>query len=464
MEENFVSSPAALSASDGDAGGAVDTTPIESDVAEPESPDNEGIDIDALNDTGEADEQEEETPDNQVHEPEAEAEEEPAAAAADATEELPDGVRKGKDRNGKEGLWLTPQRYEQFHGAHKTLRQFEDIAGEQVTPKVFDTYNRAFLGQEKLYGDLLSGDSAAQSAVLKHFLDEGAQALNDGLVGKDPIVSLATSFYGTLKDSHPDAYAALRMGSAKDLVQELYDEAATKRNKSLWDSAGHVAKSLGLPYRKSVEMSNAVAQATDPMASLQKRNQELEAQLNGKQTTNQAAQFDTWHADQKQKVSASLLNDAVLPALAELRTSWEKLPGGKDAFNDLVVSRLHSKVRETLRSDKRFGERIDLLDQNAKRATSAQRRNEIGEQIKQAYTNRAKLAVEAHRAEVEKFANRTFVERNGAAHERRKVAAKHVAPGGGGTPVKRSLVPTNADDFEFATPANLARSMAEVLR
>jgi hypothetical protein len=462
-EDAMISSPADLSAIPD-----VPDTPDGVEAigeTEPISPDAEGseVDIDALNDTGEPDEQEDPTPDNQVHEEEEAEEAQPVEGAA-ADPELPEGVRKGKDRNGKDGLWLTPQRYEQFHGAHKALREFEEIAGEPVTAKVFDTYNRAFLGQEKMYGDLLSGDPQAQAAVIQHFLSEGAQALENGDIGKDPIVSLAGTFYGTLKESHPSGYAALRMNAAKDLIEELYQEAASKGSKNLWDSTGHVALSLGLPYQKSDEMATFVAQATDPIVSLQKRNQELEAQLTGKQTTNQAAQFDSWRVDQGKQLETAVLDEAIAPALSEIQAAWAKIPGGKDAFQDLILNRLHSKVRETLRADTRFQERIKLLLGNARRATSAQRRSEIGAQIKQLHISRASSAVQTHRPEIEKFANRAFKEQNDATHQRRQVAAKRVAPGSG-TPVKRSLVPTNGvDDFEFATPANLSRSMSDILR
>lgn len=466
MEDTgFVSSAADLAASDlGDAPDTDATAGVDApDAVEPPPPDAAGVDFEALNNKdAPAEKKEPKTPDDETHEEEQEPETEPEPAAAEG-EQLPDGVRKGKDRNGKDGLWLTPQRYEQFHGAHKTMREMEEIAGEPVTPQIFDAFARAFMGQEKLYGDLLSGDPAAQGKVLAHFLQESSGAMERGEVGQDPIVSLAGAFYGTLKENHQDGYARLRMDAANDLVEELYQEAIAKGNKSLWDSAGHTAIALGLPHRKSAEFEPSRVQATDPIANLQKKNQELEAKLNGRQATDQAAQFESWQADHAAKVSASLKTDAVLPALAEAQADWEKLPGGKEAFKDLIVDRLHSKVRETLIADKRFRERIDLLTQNARRATSAQRRNEEGEKIRQAYLNRAKLAVEAHRPEIEKFANRAFKEQNDATHERRKKAAQHVAAAGGGTPVKRSLVATKEDDGgEFATVASLRASMADL--
>lgn len=450
---DVVSSPADLSASftpEVADSPAQETLPLEVET-EPVSPDAE-IDIDELNATGE--ESEEPAPDDTTHE-EPEAEPAQPVAAQPQAEDLPEGVRRGKDRNGKDGLWLTPARYETFHGAHKALQQFAEVAGEPITPEAFDVRHRAYIGQEKLYSDLCSADPAAQSKVLQHFIQEGMEAYNNGEVGSDPIPSLAQTFYQTLQQSHPDAYATLRLQAAKDLIEEMYNEAGTSGNKNLWLSAGHFAKSLGLPFRNAAELEQFVNGQTDPVVGLRQRVQELEGQLNGRQANNQAAQFDSWMQSQRQVVSAALLEEAVRPALVEAQKAWEKFP---DAFNDLVVDRLHSAVRKTLLSDPKFQDTINRLHNNAKRAVSAQTRAGIGEQIKQAYVNRANLAVEAHRAKILKDAAAIMQERSEATHQRLKAGAQNRAPSGNGSPVKRSLAP-KVDDFDVASPEALSRSL-----
>lgn len=434
----------------------------DAEASEPISPDNEGADLDALNDPGTdvAEETEDASPDDILHEeaPEEEAEAAPADQEAAAVDELPEGVRRATDRNGKPEMRLTPQRYEKFHGAHKTVREFENIAGEPVTPELFDTYNRAYMGQEKLYGDLLSGDPRAVGSVLSHFLQEGARALNDGEVGTDPIVPLAQTFYSQIQSSHPEAYAALRHKAGADLVEEMYTESAQTGNKNLWLATGHIAKTLGLPFKKSDEMEGFARVQTDPMRTLQQENQQLKAKLEGRNTNNQAAQLDTWHATNKQGTLSAILDKAVTPALTDIQAAWAKIPGGKEAFKDLVQDRLHSQVLKTMNQDTRFEGRMKLLRESAARATSAQRRDEIGEQLKQAHINRANLAVESLKPEVVKFAANAFKERNAATHQRRASSANHRAPGGSGTPVRRSLAPVGMD-FEDGTAANLSASL-----
>jgi hypothetical protein len=460
---DVVSSPADLSASL-DSAAAVDSTPAADLAAEPNSPDNENVDFDTLNaqEPGEESEAVEElTPDN-IDNSQEEEEPEPDLAAKDANtedEELPEGVRRGQDRSGKRGLFVTPERWKTIYdGGYKQLKTLEGIAGQPVTPELFDVYSRAHIGQEKLYGDLLSGDPKAVGNVLTHFLQEGARAMQEGEVGTDPIVPLAQGFYTKLAESHPEGYAALRKQAAQDLVNEMYAEAAAANNRNLWLSTGHIAKTLGMAFKPAAEMESFARVQTDPVRTLQQENQQLRTQLNGRSATSQAAQFDSWRQSVQQATQSAVLNDAVIPALADIQAAWSKLPDGESAFNDLVRDRLHSNVRKTMNDDKRFQDRMSVLRANAARATSAQKRNEIGEQIKQAHISRANLAIEALKPAVVAFANKTFKEQNDAKHARRAQAATHKAPSGPGAPVKRSLIPAGMD-FENATPGNLAASL-----
>lgn len=463
MEDTMMSA-ADLSASVDVNSAAPDTTV---DVSgEPPSPDNEGADFDALNDTGQESVAEEEatedpTPDNVDNEAEEEIEE-PVAAKAATEDELPEGVRKGQDRSGKQGLFVTPERWKTvYDGGYKNFKEMEKISasvGHQLDIDTFKTYSKAYVGQELIYADLLGAKPEAVSSVLDHFIKEGTRMHQEGEVGVDPIVPLANTFYDKIQASHPEAYAALRQKAATHLIEEMYAEAAATGNKNLWLSAGHIAKTIGQPFKRSDEMESFAKVQTDPVRTLQQENQNLRSQLNGRNTNGQAAQFDTWNNTTKQSTLNAVLNDAVVPALADIQAAWSKLPGGTDAFNDLVRDRLHSKVLQTMAQDATFEKNMKLLRSNAARATSAQKRAEIGETIKQAHVNRANSAIDGLKPAVVAFANKTFKEQNDAKHARRATAATHKAPSGVGSPVKRSLVPAGMD-FENASPSSLANSL-----
>jgi hypothetical protein len=441
-----------------------DTTPTEAvapepadELSEPISPDAEGPEdlLSELNDGAETAAEEQEA--DEAAEPEAEP-----ADEATPTEELPDGVH-AVDRNGKKEYRLNEPRYKAFHGAHVTLREFSEIAGEPITKEAFEVRNNALLAEHRLYGDMLSGDPTSQAKVIDFFFDQAKSAMEGGEVAGNPMVPFTQTFYSRLREHDPDAYGALRQDAAKDLVEEMYGEAASKQDKSLFMSTGWIAKTLGLPYKKEAEMQEFFAKQgqVDPISAKDKRIQELEAQVNGSQRQTAEQQFNAWHSATGREVTAAILDEAITPALSSVADQgyWKTHP---DAFKDLVVNRLNSAAQTAIKGDKRFGERIELLTQAAKRAVSEQKRGEIRAQIKQLYVNRANLAIEANKAQVIKDANDRVKEQSAATHDRRKGAQNHRAPAGGGTPVKRSLVPMQAD-FEVATAGNLMGSLNQLL-
>ena len=392
---------------------------------------------DVMPEEGEGEDQEAAESENAA-EPESEAEATPPAAQA---EQLPDGVREVTGANGKKEMRLTPSRYETFHGAHKTLRELEALAGEPITPEAFDVRNRAFIGQERLYGDLLSGEPEAQTKVLGHFIDEAQAALQNGEVGTDPTIGLGQAFYSTLQSKAPDAFAHLRMRAAGDLMNEMYAEAQKTGDKNLAISASHIAKALGLSYKKDAEITQFLAippASADPVASLRAENQRLQEQLNGRQTTNAAEQWQTWKGSTTKAVTSGVLSDAVLPSLTAERKAWEKFP---TQFESLVVAPLNKAVKQTISQDQNFNTRIQLLERSAQRAPSAQKRAEIAEQIKQAYVNRARLAVDAHKAGILREAAALLKQGSDATHQRRQAAQQQRGPRGPQNPVQQSLVP-----------------------
>jgi hypothetical protein len=403
-------------------------------------------------------------------ESEPEEQEEPAAAASPQTEQqaeaeakpeaLPEGVVRGKDRNGKPGLFVEDSRWKNIYGNHQLVQQVSEMLGEPATMEALQLRNEAYLAQERLFNDLTSGDPQAQSKVVNYFLEEMQRAREQGEVPGDPAVPLAQTFYTTLRDRAPDAYATLRFQAARDLIGEMFDEAAARGDESLWLSAQHFARALanvgkditdiaqvrsiaermGIPFYAKAEMQGLARGGEDPVRQLQAENARLHALVNGKSTTDQAAQFDTWFSGVAQAVRTAVLEEAVKPALASIEKQWQNFPAD---YNDLVVDRLQRKVTETIRADAGFNERIRLLNDQARRAASAQRREELGQAIRQAYVNRARLAVEAVKRPILEFAASRLKERVDQNHARRQAAQNRTAPKGTTSTVPRSLTPSN---------------------
>jgi hypothetical protein len=386
-------------------------------------------------------------------------EEEPAKAAAPA-EELPEGVVHGKDRNGKPGLFVEDSRWKNIYGNHQLVQQVSDVLGEPATLDGLQLRNDAYIAQERLYNDLTSGDPQAQSKVLGYFFDEMARARDEGEVGVDGTVPLAQTFYQTLQERSPDGYANLRLLAARDLLGELFQHAAESDDKSLLLSAQHfvraitgvdakadatqiraAAQRMGLPFHTLAQMPELVARgAGNGVANLRAENERLRAQIEGRTAPSPTAQFDDWFGGMSQSVNQAVLDEAVKPALAPVESAWSKFP---DDYRRLVVDPLHREVAKTVRADQGFKARIDLLHAQARRAASAQKRNEIGQQIQQAYVNRAKLAADAVKKPILQFAANRLKEQADQNHARRQDAQNRTAPRGSTGTVPRSILPKN---------------------
>lgn len=453
-DDGMVSSGADLASSFSPDAGSAPSAPAPSGsvaVADaPPSPDTQGgdeIDLDSLNDTG-------------IELPVAEEVAEEAPDEALPAEELPEGVRKGKDRKGRDGFWLEPNRYETFHGAHKTLREIESVLGEPFSMEAIQLREKAHAGQERFYNDFLSGDPVQQGKVVQHLLDEARRAMDQGEVGIDPVVPFIQQMYGAVQKSNPQAYAQLRLAAANDLVDEMYREAAEKGNRALWLSAQHFDKTLGRKWRAETDMANFSQE--DPLAQLRAENERLRNEILTGTASNQSAQFDAWKNSVNSSISQAVTDSAVLPALESVKESYSKFPDSWKAIQD----RLHSHVLEGFRADERFAERVKTLIAQARRAPSEQRRREIGDAIKMLHANKAKLIVDAHKATVIREAGTRLKEQSDRTHQRHQAAQTKQAPAGGGTPVPRSLVPTNGDAFGFdvATPDAMAASLRALFK
>lgn len=384
--------------------------------------------------------------------PEAEKPEQKEAAQQDG--ELPEGVRAGKDRRGNDGYFVDANRWNgSIYPHHKLAVEASDLLGEPLTMDAIKVRENAYIGQRNLWGDLLSGDPQLQGGLIGQFFESAQKAVERGHVGSDPMVPFTETFYSTLRDKSPDAYAKLRLEAAKDLSAELYEEAAMLWSQgkadmadNLYRSVGRMLGTIGLPYKREAEREGYLSTAgqVNEAETLRRENQALKGQLNGKATQSAAAQYDNWLNQTTQNVQASILNDAIMPAVKDAETSWSKLKDGPDAFKDLVVGRLLTAVNEAITKDTRFQERINDLQEAARRATSVQRRSELQADIRQLTVNRAKLVVEAKRRPILEFASDRWKIRNETNNKRLAAGQTQRTPTGVHAPAPQSITPSAA--------------------
>lgn len=384
------------------------------------------------------------------------------ATPAETPDALEEGITKGKNRAGKEGYFLEDGRYRSVYGNHQLVQQATERLGEPLTLETIERNQLAFLGQERLFNNLASADPASQSEVVNFLLSEMKGAQEAGEVGSDPTIPFAETVYTALRDQAPDAYAHMRLMQSKDLIGEMFDHAARTGDQALYSSMMHVARAIagigpkpaemtdaqyaehvrevtgrsGIPFHGPQEMEGLV-RGEDPLAAANRRIQELEAQQNGRSTTSTTEQFRTWDQAQRQSVNQAV-TDAAKPALASAEAAWKNFP---DAYKDLVVDRLNKLVNTDVAGDMVLNQRAVELNAQARRATSERVRQQLGEQIKQLFVNRANLAVAKHSPAVLKFAAESLKGRSDATHDRRAGAQTRTVPKGPSAPVQRSIMP-----------------------
>lgn len=411
----------------------------------------------------------EEAPSEEPEQPEVAPEETPAeepevpAEPAAPGEELPEGVSRET-----KGLRVEESRWKTIYGNHQLVQQGSELIGEPLTKDALELRNNAYLMQEQMYSDLNSADSKLQGQVLDFVLGDMARAQRDGEVGSDPAVPFTQAFYERIQQ-HPDAYAQLRFSAAKDLVGEMFTQAAQTNDTALFNAAQHISRVLagikpellktpngiatlrdttqrmGLPFYLQEEMAG-LSRGADPMAQLRAENERLQAQLNGRQVSTQTAQFDTWRTSTNQAIATGILNDAITPALASVADSWKGFP---KEYQEQIVTPLQGEVNRVLGEDVAFKERIRQLGSEAQRAVSPQVRERYSQQIKQLYTNRASQIIEAQKRPIIAKAAEWLKGRSAANHARRQAGQSQTAPRGVATAVPRSVIPDNVDRSVF---------------
>lgn len=418
-----------------------------------------------------------------------------AEAKPDGAEDLPEGVIRGKDP--KYPYRLDENRYNTIYGDHKLVRQATEVLGEPISIEKLTAHRDSYLAQENLYSALESADPVSQGEAIGFMLTDMQEAFKNGEVGMDPTIPFAESVYNRMREDAPDAYAHLRLIQARDLMSEIFDMAGRTGNDALGFAAQHVvtallgigpkaegvpveqyiksiatrAKAAGLPWY-STEEFKGLAPSTDPTATrdaeLAAKDAEI-ARLKGERASqggDPAAQYQAWNKTHVADVNTAIFSDAVAPALATAKSAWKNLPPESlKKFERLVEAPLKRDVNDAVRNDQALNNHLLMLQRRAQRATSEQVRQDLGQQIKTAVVNRAKLAVDSLKGPYLKDAADMLKTSSDSTHSRKAAAQDRTAPQGTSTPAKRSVLSPGTLEMKnnvFDTSIAVQQAMREV--
>jgi hypothetical protein len=381
-------------------------------------------------------------------------------------------VQKKVTAEGKEKYYLPGPVYKDHKAAVELRQKAVEIFGEDVTPEALEVRQKALMGQERLYADLLSGDPQTQANVVRHFLQEAKTALENGEIGADPMLGFTDAMLDTLAREHPDADARVLRQSTRRVFDDVYERAAeladgrtveelqaaakagdsgAQRALNLLYSVQHLDREIFKQFKKAGEIK---ARTSDPLAIERERLQARQAELDRREA---AAATERWRAavaDMNAKIG-SAVSAEVETALAEAKAQYAKFPS---IYEDSVKT-LTGAVNESIRNNTALKGRVELLKQQARQAVSPERRLELAEQIAKLYGNYARQVAAIRKTAVLTERVKALKAQSDATHQRREAAAQHRAPGGGGAPVKRSIAPVPGAGYEVATRDNLMRDL-----
>lgn len=390
-----------------------------------------------------------------------------AVAADPADADLPEGISRAKDSSGKYKYSLDENRYEKIYGNHKLVQEFRAaLGGQEPTIEGLKIRNDAYLERQRMFAGLESGDPAEQGEVLNFIFDEMRAAHNAGEVGVDPTVPFAQTFYDNIREQSPEGFAEIRYLGARDLIGEMFHAAAESGNQQLYSAAQHfsmaisgvkpkpegwtnaqylqhiseVTEQAGIPFYGPGGMQE-LARGVDPLQTATARIRELEQQINGGATNPAEEAYKAWNKTHISEVNAAIDKDGISPELAPIATAWKDFP---DDYGRLVLEPLKAGVIRIIRGDKVLATDALVLQKKAARAASPDVRQYIGEQIKQLYVNRAKLAFGEVKGPILATAAKTLKGLSDQVHARHAGAQGRTTPRGTSTPVRQSVAPVTS--------------------
>ena len=374
-------------------------------------------------------------------------------------EELPEGVEMAKDDRGRPFFKLRANRYRTFHDAHKTVRALEPIFGQPLTPdtapKVIGQAVSDAQGWSNFRSDFVSADPQAQGEVVNYLLNRAEQAVRSGETSQDPLIPFSQQFVSTLRERNSAAYAQLAAPVLQDIISEIYQEAVNGGDENLLRSVQRIDHKINGGYRTADEIKAGLDPTTQRERLLQQREQRLQQEESRRMTE----QWQNWVGIVERNEQAQVAS-AIDAALQGDAPKFEKYP---KLFADVKES-LRKAVYDNIKADAILQNALSSGMQRAHRASSAAVRDQIANELIGRVINRAQMVIRDQKADIIRERAKALKAQSDANHQRRQQAVKQTAPSGGGTPVRRSIVPNGADsDYEVATASSMEKDALRAL-
>lgn len=372
--------------------------------------------------------------DEEVPEPEAEKPEEPVKDPN--AEELPEGVQVREGRNGKRE-WVWPEaRGKAIYAAYKNAQAAEAVLGEELTPEAIEARHNAFLDQEAMISDYLSGEPGAEGRFLKQLAGWAKAAQDNGEVQHNPLRSIANKLPQFLIDSGDlESYEALAVPVFRYQLDELYKEASAPGNEDLFISLQRVDNRLFGQYKKREELTATA----DPLAKREADIKAREDKIRQADQQRQKGEYAAWQDTATTKVRDAIAAGIVDRLGAEVIKSYEKFPTELQGIKDLLKNEFHAAMKK----DVAWQQYLSNQTRKAANATSPSVRDAITADLETRAKAKAIYWADPQRnprvREILSQRAASIKASSDARHTRHAVGAARREPGAVGIPVRNTV-------------------------
>lgn len=363
------------------------------------------------------------------------AEEPPAEEAKDPNaEELPEGVSV-RDRNGRKE-WVWPeQRGKAIYAGYKNAQVAEGILGEELTPEAIEARHNAYIDQEAMISDYLSGEPGAEQRFLGQLANWAKVARDNGEVQHNPLRNLANKLPQFLISSgDTETYEALAAPVFRYQLDQLYTEALAPGNEDLLVSLQRIDNRLFGSYKKREELS-----APDPLAQREAALRTREDKIKQADQQRQKAEYSAWQDTAIEKLRDGVSAGIIDRLGADVLKSYEKFPTELQGVKDLLRNEFHAAMKK----DVAWQQYLTNQTRKAANATARPVRDAITADLE----TRAKAKAIYWADPVRNPKVREILSQRAAAikatsdarHNRHAIGAARREPGAVGMPVKQAL-------------------------
>jgi hypothetical protein len=353
-------------------------------------------------------------------------------------EELPEGVQV-REKNGKKE-WVWPEgRAKGIYAGYKNALAAEGILGEELTTQAIETRHNAWLDQEAMISDYLSGEPGAEGRFLGQLANWAKTAQDNGEVQHNPLRNIAhqlPKFF--IEQGDTASYEAMAVPVFRHELDQLYEEAAAPGNEDLFASVQRIDNRLFGRYKKREEVSTQA----DPLAKREAEIAARENKLKEADTKRRQGEYSAWQdtttAKMREAISAGII-DRLGP---DVLKSYEKFPTELQGVKDLLRNEFHA----SLKKDPAWQQYLANQTRKAANAPTPAVRDAISADLETRSKAKAIYWADPQRnprvKEILSQRAAAIKATSDARHQRHAVGAARRDPGAVGVPVKRTVQQT----------------------